>query len=220
MTDAAVQTNETKAEAKTETPPAVDAAQITKDATDSATKAAVKAAQDEATKVAVQKLEMIGKALVGDEGAGQNETILRGFVNDPVRTLATVKEAAKKEIREEMAQRDQFLTTQKTVATPFLQEFPEVNTPNRLAMVEKLTENYEAQGKPYAEALKLGFEETVKELKLTSVSEAQRTGAALNVGLPGGGGVVPGYQKHDEAKSNADFLSGMKAKMNSQRVRK
>ena len=218
VADASSATSATTPAAPTQ--PIIDIAKITADAVSQATAKAEKIADEKATKVAAQKLEMIGKALTGDKGADMNEVILKTFVADPLKAFHTVKEAAKKEALDQVRSDNQIADLQRAVASPFLSEYPELNSPNKLALVERLADQYEASGTSYADALKKGFEETVKEFGLKSVSEAHRTGAAYNTGLPGGGGFIPGAPQHDEAKSQSNFMTNMKNKMNSFRVKK
>ncbi len=195
--------------------PAIDVNKIVADATKAATDAATKTAEQSASKIAAQKLEMIGRALTGEKPQDQSEMVLEKFVKDPLRALHTVKEQAKAEIREENAQQETLKETQRVVVMPFLNEYPELQSKTKLALVEKLAEDKQRTGMSYSDALKAACDETVKEFGLKSVSEAQRNGDARFAGLPGGGGYAPSAPKYDEAKSNDTFLSGMKARANS-----
>lgn len=196
--------------------PPVDVAAIAAKAAEGAIAEAGRVAQTEAARIAGNKLAEIGRSLLGQEKPNPSMQVLESFVNNPVGFAHTIKEVAKNEIRNEMQANQSHANTQRAVMAPILSEYPELNSPNKIALVEKLTEKYQREeGKSYSEALELGAKATVKEFGLTSVSDAQRTGAARFTGLPGGGGTLPaGTQRHNEAKSQADFLSGMKAAAN------
>ncbi len=195
--------------------PTVDVDKITKDAT----AAAVKVAEEQTTKLVGEKLRRFGAQLSGD-GADPNAQVMSEFLKDPLNVLKSVKEVAKSEIREEHQRQAAHKEVQRAVATPFISDYPEINNPKKLAMVEKLAEDYTADGMSYADALKKGFEETVKEFGLKSVSEKQKEDSINHAGLPGGGGISPVNQRHDEVKSQSDFLTAMKAKAQAVRLKK
>lgn len=210
---------ETPPAAKTETPasppapaqvdPATRAA-IVKEATEAATKTA----QEQGVKIAAEKLKQIGQALTGETAPAPEKQLLETFVANPLKTLHSLKEVTKSEIREEQRQIEAQRATQLNAVQPFINEYPELNAPNKLALVEKIAEDHQRAGMTYADALKKGCEEAVKEFNLKSVSEIQASGNYA-AGLPGGGGVRPPVSKFSEEKSQSDFINGMKARVTS-----
>lgn len=201
-------------------PPAVDVAALAKAAADAATAAVTKTIEEKASKVATDKLEAIGRALTGQDKPDHGQQALESFVKDPLKSLHTVKEITKQELREEMQVEQNFRNIQASVAKPFLENYPEINTPTKLALVEALTIQAQKAGDSYDVALKKGFEGAIKEFKVESVSEAIKNGNYQQGGLPHGGGFVPGAPKYSEEKSNADFLTGMKQRAAAIRTRK
>lgn len=199
--------------------PQFDAKAIAQEAARAATEAATVMAEKKATEIAAARIKEIGRALTGEQPVSPQRQVLENLVDDPLKTFMTVKEVTKREIREELrAERDR-TDTQRSVVMPILQEYPELNKPNRLALVERLTDENVANGMSYPDALKKGCEDTVKEFNLKSVTEAQRDGTYRQVGLPGGGGVNPGAPQHDEQKSQSSFLDSMRNRMVSFRKR-
>lgn len=200
--------------------PAIDVAALTADITQKVTASVSKTAEEKATAIAAQKLAVIGKALSGEQAPDTRKIVLETFVDDPLKALHTVRESAKneavKEIRQELAYKD----TQVAVSSKFMPEYPELKATNKLRMVEKIADDYVAQGKPYNEALELGFQETIKEFGLKSVSEAQRNSAVRGVGLPTGGGFASQTEQASPEKVQSDFLAGMQARARSFRTRK
>lgn len=194
------------------TTPPIDVEKIKADAIADATKAATKAAEDQATKLVGEKLKKLGTQIAGGEVIDPAEQLMGQFLKDPVAVLKGVKDIAKTEMAEDMELQRQHRAVQNAVANPIFEEYPELRNSKKLAMVEKLTDDYVDNGMPYAEALKKGFDEAVKEFGLTSVTERQKKGEINHAGLPGGGGVSPVGQRHDEQKSQTDFLTRMQEK--------
>lgn len=199
--------------------PKIDVAAITKQVTEEAVKAAESIADKRSSELAAKKLAEVGRALTGEQVKSQEEQIVEKFVTDPAKLLHGVKELAKKEMREEMAEVDTIRNIQREVGQKYVNEYPGINTPKRLEMVESLTNKYVNTGMGYQEALDKSFKDTVSEFKIESVSEAQKSGN-YPIGFPGGGGVNPGAPKFSNEKSQSDFLSGMKAKAASFRTKK
>lgn len=195
--------------------PQVDISALVAKAAEAATKAASEAAERKATEIAAKRIQDIGRAMVGEPQADPGKQFLETFVADPVRSLHSLKEITKRELKEEMAEKEKVAKTQVDSVGPFIKEYPELNSPKKLAMVEALANQQQALGLSYGEALKKACEETVKEFGLKSVSEAERDGSYAHVALPGGGGYRPGAPKQNEEKSQTDFLSGMRSKMSS-----
>jgi hypothetical protein len=214
----------TEAQAK-ETPapssqPTIDVAAVAKSAAEAATKAAMADVESRASKVAADKLAEVGRALVGAPTESVHDKIVKDFVTDPLKVLRTVAQSATDNAVKIMSDSRRIEDTQRAVVGAQITEYPELNSPNKLALVERLSEQYQADGKPLSEALKLACDDTVKEFGLKSVSEAQRAGAAHYTGLPGGGGVGAGAPRRDEEKSQLDFMSNMKNRANSVRIKK
>ncbi len=213
-------TTQTPAPTPAPATPPVDVAKITADATTAAIAATAKAAEESATKLAAQKLSAIGKALAGEEAEDPNKAVLRALISDPISALNTAakkgEERALKAIREER----EIERTQVAVSSKFVPEYPGLNSPKKLAAVERYAEDYMNQGKPYAEALEMGFKDAITEFGLKSVTEEVKSGTMRGVGLPSGGGYGSTTSKVDPEKGQQDFLAGMRAKANSFRVKK
>lgn len=205
----------------TTTPPAaqpqMDMSAVVKSAADAATKAATETAERIAQKITGDRMKQAASILNGEPTVTPQQQTLEQFVSDPLKALHTVKEMAKREMKQEMEEengrRNQVVDTQRKVGVPFIQEYPEVNQPNRMALVEKLTDKHLAAGLPYEQALEKGFKETIAEFKIQSVTEAQKSGNYH--GLPNGGGVSAGAPKHNEEKAQTDFVSGMRSRLSS-----
>ena len=197
--------------------PKVDIEAITKNAVDIATKAATDTAHKVAQQITSDRMKQAASILTGEPQVSPQNQVLEQFVADPLKALHTVKEMAKSEVKRELKEetdsRNRVVETQRKIGMPFINEYPEVNQPNRMALVEKLTDQHLAAGKPYEEALKAGFEDTIKEFNITSVSEAQKNGQRH--GLPSGGGMGFGAPRQNEEKAQTDFVSGMRSKMTS-----
>ena len=217
MTDTQPQTQEVKKEAAPA--PQVDADALAKHVAEVATKVATeiseKRAGEKATEIAASRLKEIGQALTGEKAPDPSETFLKSFVTNPLQAFHSVKEITKNELREEQKQAEAVAKVQRDAVTPFISEYPELNSPKKLAMVEKLAEQYQASGMDYADALKKGCEETVSEFQLKSVSDEERNSNYSSTGLPTGGSVRQGKPSWNDEKSQSDFLSGMKSKMSS-----
>lgn len=202
--------------------PQIDVQAIANQAAEAAAAKATAVAQEMATRVTNERLAQAAAVLNPNlKPVDPGQRVLEDLVANPIATLHTVKELAKKEIREEFDKKQLVVDTQRSVLTPMISEYPELNSPNKLALVEKLAEKHQKSGKSMGEALKLASEEAIKEFGLKSVSEAQRDGTARFTGLPGGGGYVSsGSQKFDESKSQTDFISGMKKAAEAARSRR
>lgn len=195
----------------------VDHVAIAASAAEAATKAAMKTADERATKVAAEKLAQVGRALIGEQPQDVKQQVLQRFVDNPLETMNTITQAATDRAMKQVDARLATESIQRNVVGKHAAEYPELKGPNKLALIEKLAEQYERNGDSYSLALDKACTDTVKEFGLQSVSEAQRTGAALHTGLPGGGGMGSGAPRRDEAKSNSDFMAGMRAKMSATR---
>lgn len=187
-----------------------------------AVEAATKIAEDRAAAVAKDSADKLAKAaaiLTGTPEVDKNEQILQGFIKDPVKFAKTIHESAVNTVMSTMAKNKATEQQQMDAIGPFIREYPELRG-NKLKLVEKLAEEKEKGGMAYGDALKEAAAETVKEFKMEKVSEAQRNSAAFYAGLPGGGGMGSGVPVRDEGKAQTDFISGMKARLSSFRVRK
>jgi hypothetical protein len=215
MTTAA--TSETAKQPEAAAAPQVNIQEIVTKAADAAAKAAgeaaTKVAEQKATEVAGRRMQEIGRELAGDKAVDPAKQFLESFVSAPDKLLHGLKEVTKREIREEYARADEVARTQRDVVGPVVKEYPGLNSPNKLALVERLAEQHQANGLSYADALKKAADDTVKEFGLKSVTEEAQNGRV--VALPNGGAAfIGGAPKYDEGKSNSDFLAGMKGRMN------
>jgi hypothetical protein len=198
----------------------VDVAKIAEQAAAAATAAATKIAEQKASEVADSTRKAIARQIAGEPEKPVNERALEELVKDPVRSLRVAVDVAKKEIREEEAVQKRLENTQRQVVGAVIQEYPGLNSEKKLAAVERFAADYEAQGVPYAEALKKACDDAVKEFGLKSVSETQRENG-YRAGLPGGGGASsPGASAFDDSKSQSSFLDGMRSRMNSFRTKR
>lgn len=218
MTEAAVNT---PAATPPPAPAGPDIEAITRQVTEAAVKAAEAASAKQADAIATKTRKDIAQALNGGEQVDPSKKFLEQFLTDPTRAFYNTKEMAKSELREENAAIANQQKVQRTVLTPFVEEYPALATGKKLAMVEKITEQHQNEGMSYADALKQACSDTVKDLGLKSVSEMQRDGEINAAGLPNGGGSFGGgSSKFDDKKSSLDFLQGMKEKAAAIRTRK
>lgn len=201
------------------TPQVIDVQAITNQAVEAATKAASGMAEKKATEIAAKRIQEIGRAMSGDGAVNPTQTALETFVADPLKTMHSLKEITKKEIREEQQRINDYQATQRNSVQPFINDYPELNSPKKLALVEKLADQHAASGLSYADALKKGCEEAIKEFGLKSVSEAEKAGNVANVALPHGGGFRSGTPSISQEKSTSDFMTGMKSRLVSFRKR-
>lgn len=194
--------------------PIVDVEAITKKATEAAQKAALEIADKRATEIAADRLKEIGRAMTGEAAPDPKKRALVDFAEDPTRTLLAVKEIAKREtkqeLQEELRREKEIEKVQLEVGGKFIQEYPELNSPKKMALVERLADDYVSQGLSYKDALEKSMKEAVDEFKLKPVSEAERFNSYARTGLPGGGGYTPGAPKFDESKSQSDFITGLR----------
>ena len=195
--------------------PAVDVEAVTKRVTEEATKRAQETIEKKATELATEKIVQIGRAMTGEQEKSPEQKLIEDFVSSPVKILSALKDITKKEIKDENDQIRKFQENQRSIAKPIVDEYPEMNSPNKLALAEKLAEQYVNSGMDYNSALEKGLKDTVKEFGLKSVSEAQKDGTYRATGLPGGGGVGTGAPKYDEEKSQRTFVQAMRDKMTS-----
>lgn len=203
--------------------PPVDVAKLTADITKQVTENANKFAEEQSTKLVTQKLAAIGKALSGEPATPQdtNRTVLETFVADPLKALHTVQQGATQKAVQIINDQLAVKAVQNEVASKYVGDYPEFMTSKvKIKTVEKLADDYANAGMDYKEALDKAFQETIKDLDLKSVSKAQESNAVRMVALPGGGGYSPQPTTFDAKKSESDFFSGMKAKMNSFRDKK
>ena len=217
MEDKQAPAAQSTAKVESTTAPQIDPQKVAEAAATAAAEAAGKMAEKKAAEIASAKLKEAARVLTGEPSKSQADTLLENFAKDPAKLLGAVKEATKREIRQEQAQIEAIRSTQLSVGNKYIREYPEINTPARIAMVEKLAEQAERNGESYEAALDKGFKDAIKEFGLKSVSEHQALGT--HVGLPGGGGMAPGAPKHDEQKSQSSFLEGMRTRMRSFRTR-
>lgn len=201
--------------------PQVDTNAIANAAATAAAESASKLIEKKATEIAEAKLKEIGKAFNNEPPVDPAKQFLEGFVANPGKAFAAVKELTKKEIKEEQESAQRYANTQRAVLNPILQEYPELSSDNKLKFVERLTNDFQRdENLSYADALKKGAEAAVKELGLKSVSERQKAGDYRAVGLPGGGGMGAGAPRFDEEKSTNSFLTGMRNRMKSTRSKR
>ncbi len=216
---------EVKTESAPVTPPAqpaVDISKITQDAAAIAAQAASEAAKAEAVRISNERLKEAARVLTGEPAKGEEKInpLLEYMLNDPQRYARELKELTKKELREEMSRQTEHERTTKKVCDQIFREYPEINTPARLAMVDSICQGYERAGLAYGEALKKGFEEAVKDLGLKSVTELQAEGKYVH-GIPGGGGGYFGASQppRNESKLSQDFVTQMRQRLVSQKTR-
>jgi hypothetical protein len=201
--------------------PAVDAAAIAQQAADMVRAEVAKVTADVTAK-ADAKLKHAARVLSGEPEATSTEDILETFLKDPVKTLHTVKEVAKREMREEQEQQDQKIRTERAVVGPMLNQYPGLKTDANSAAVEMIAGRLSKSGMSYAEALKAACEKVIKDNDLKSVSDAQRNGDANFAALPGSGGgsAGGGAPQRDEGKNAQDFITSMKNRVSSFKTRK
>lgn len=226
MTDATAPQTPAQTAPATPTPPpapAIDMKALAAEAAKSASDAAIAAIEKKSQEMVAAKMKAAAQMLTGESEPPRPSPLKEAWEKDPTVVARSIVDVAKaemaKESREEAAKRDAFRATQQNVARPFIEEYPEINTPTKLALVEKLTEKHESSGIPYADALKKGFEEAVKEFGLQSVTEATNSGAVRNSGLPFGGAITAAQRKFSEEKSASDFLTRQKERATSFRIR-
>lgn len=195
--------------------PVVDVEKIVRDATESATKAA----NEIASKNVQATLAKVGQALSGEVPPNKSDEFLKNFVAAPEKVLSNVIDIAVNRTETRNNQVNAVNKIQREVVAPFVNEYPELKSPNKFALIEKLAGDKERSGIPYAEALKSACEETVKEFGLKSVSEAERQ-SGYGAGLPSGGAARNGAPIVSEEKSQSDFITGMRARSNSFRTKK
>lgn len=200
--------------------PAPDTNAIVERAASAAAEAAMKMVDSKASEIATKKLQEIGRAMANEPKPDPTKQFLEGFVSDPAKAFHAVKEITKRELREENQAAENIRATQRNVIGPIINEYPELNNPTRLKFVEKLADDYKQAGMSYDAALEKAGKETVKELGLKSVSEAQRSGSYGYAGLPGGGGFNPGAPRHDEQKSQSSFLQSMRERAAAVRLKR
>lgn len=206
-------TEETKApESTSAATPQVDIKAIEERVAAAAQSAAMKVAESKAAEIASAKLKEIGRQISGDVQTDHKKEYLDAFLTDPVRAIAAIAKKEVSNLREEQEIKNRVITDQQVVVGAFLGEYPDLNTPKKLAMVEKLAEQYEKSGMSYRDALRASCEDAVKELGLKSVKEVQA--AQSYGGLPRGGGFTHSGTKpsFDDSKSNNDFIAAMQAK--------
>lgn len=215
MTDSpATETAAPAAETKPAATPAISAADHAAIVAKAETKAAEVAAS-RATEVAEQRLREASRVLSGEKPSDPGKDFLNTFVGDPLKAFHTLKEITKAEINEEQQRVNAVKEVQYKVAQPFINDYPEINTKRKLAMVESLADQHTKRGLSYQEALQTAFKETVEELGLKSVSEQQAESNRNIFGLPRTGGLSSKSIPISEAKSTADFFTGMRDKRNS-----
>lgn len=199
----------------TEAAPQIDHQALINSTAKAAADAAGALIEKKSAEIANAKLKEFGKQLAGEPQEDPKERFLKELVNDPGRVLGAVKDSAKREakseIREEDSRNQAVKNVQREVVGKAIEEYPELKQGHKLSLLEKLAEDYEGQGKSYRDALDLATKDVVKEFGLKSVSEEQRAGNYA-YGVPGGGGHSPGSPVKNEAQSNSDFLSAMRAR--------
>lgn len=213
QTTQATTTQTTAPAATTATIPQADIAEITKQATITATAAAEKTLVKKAEELSAAHLKRIGQALSGGEPVDANKNALTAFAGDTLGVLNAVKEQAKKETLEAVGKARNIERVQESVGTKFINEYPELNSEKRIKIVEALASEHEAKGLSYKEALTKGFEDTVTELGLKSVTEAVKEKGYNGVGLPSGGGFLGNNNNQfNDSKSSSDFITSMKSR--------
>lgn len=198
--------------------PTVTADEVTSRIQQDVAAKATAAAEQVARKVAGEQLKAIGAQLSG-EIVDQGKQLVERIATDPIGYSRDLKEIAKREakdeLRAELRQEREMERDQVAAVQPFVNEYPELAKPRRLAMVEKLASDImrEEKGVPYREALKRACQATVEEFGMKSVTAAAEE-AASNVGLlPLGSNVISGpsgKKSFDEAASRNSFIAGMR----------
>lgn len=201
-------------------PQTVDIKAIASEAARAAQEAMAPMIEKQASKAAADKLAIIGKALSGESDKPAVDPVLRSFIENPAGTLHSLKEITKREVQAEQSEKTAADKKIYNAVSPFVNEYPELNTDKKLKAVERFAQDNVAAGMTVEQAYKTACEDAVKEFNLKSVSEAQRNNAAGRVGLPHGGGVGSNAPQFDEGKSSTDFIAGMKSRMTSFRTRK
>ena len=213
MTD----TPETTTAESTPAAPSVDVAASTA----AAVKAATEQAKTATENVAKDIKKTITTALNGEDKTDPSDSFLKAFAKDPLRAFQMTKQAAKDEVLATIADEKKIQNIQTQVVGPLIQEYPGLNSPKKMAMVEKITEQYQSQGKSYQEALKLACDDTIADLGLKSVSQIQQDEESNAGALPNGGGYLGNPPAQiSNAKSSQDFLTGMKERAAAFRQRK
>lgn len=199
--------------------PEVNVDVIVQKATEEATKAAEKIANKKAMEIANERLSKAASVLKGEPERSADDQVLEVFTKDPLKTLHTLKEITKKELRDELAADTERKQVEFNTVNPFIKEYPELNSPKKLALVERLADEYVSKGQSREQALKTACQETISEFGLKSVSEQERQ-EGYSAGLPSGGGFRQPATKFSEEKSQQDFLSGMRNRMQGYRTKK
>lgn len=203
--------------------PAVDIDAIVKAATEKATEAAKSTAATAAAEASKKTRQEIANAISGGSGENAQEKVLNDFLKDPLKVLHATAEHAANTVREELAAQTAKTTAmqkvQQQVVGPVMAKYPDLSG-KKLALVEKIAEQQQAAGKTYAEALKIGCDETIEAFGLKSTEQIEADTAATAAALPNGGSLRASLEKFDNTKSSSDFLQGMKDRHKSMRVRK
>jgi len=196
-----------------------DPAALAKQVTDAAVTAATQVAEQRAAQAAAAKLQAAADVLVGRK-ADPSEAILNEFVADPMKFGKVISEATEERVLRRIQQQEMAKEQQRAAVMPFVEEYPELKTPTKAALIETLAEKYERQGKSRVDALKAACEDTVKDYGLKPQSEKRKEQAALYAGLPGGGGFTGGSPARNEQKSQSDFIASLRAQSAAVRTKK
>lgn len=181
-------------------------------ATAAATKAA-EAAKTQVDKVVKERMAEAARVLQGQptQTEDKEKNLAITTLTNPSQVFGSVikvaKEEAKKELREEMAAKAAKEDRTQKIAAPFLNEYPALNTPDRLSMVEGVVQRNLQSGQTADEALKNAFTSTVRELNLTPASKTPPTG------MPSGGSVYFPNQNIDLNKSSTGFFEGARNRL-------
>lgn len=159
----------------------------------------------EAAKIAQQKVQETFKHLAGEEKKDEIDPLAVRLIKDPVGTLTEfagiVEENTTKKIEAKAKAASDQKAKADAVAAPFIKDYPDISQHSDI--VEGLIRVAVENGKPLEEAIKEGFETTVKRLGLKSAAELARERQIRTVGLPVSGGSGTGSATSGGV-SNAD----------------
>ena len=176
--------------------------------------------EEQIAAVADQRLQARLKTLLGEPEKPKVNPELVRLAQDPKAYADEIKreavEAAKKDINDAAA----YKAMVQSVSAPLLREYPELDSPRKLAFVETLAMQHSRAGLSDAEAIKKGFEDAATELGLTKQSERAKERTFQRVGLPVGGAYFPSKTpSFDAVQSAQSFQTGMLSKSKARRGR-
>jgi hypothetical protein len=182
----------------------IDTDALAKRAGEAAAKAAEEISKRNAQEVSA-RLQHAAQIISGEKPRNQRDDLLENFASSPEKVFRAVADIAKKELREEMSAEDWRRSTQFNILSKVVQEYPQLNSKNKLALVERLSDQYERNGMSLQDSLQTACKEAVAEFNLEKVDISQQYG--MPSGGAGGSSTTP--QKTD-AQAGMDFVQMLK----------